>query len=83
MRAFMLKNSDLFDFCVIQNMGEPQAIYEKDDTPVDEYQYHGVTHYLFSNLERKVAVWSVENLEYSISTTLPMDDLKRLVQSLY
>lgn len=81
--SFYAKNSDLFDFCVIQNMGEPRAIYEKDDTPVDEYQYHGVTHYLFSNLERKVAVWSVENLEYSISTTLPMDDLKRLVQSLY
>ena len=66
-----------------QNIETPEKIYEKDDSPVEEYLYNGVMHYLFTNLDNQVAVWIVGDLEYSISTTLSKDELKELVQSVY
>ena len=78
-----LRESDMIGLAVNQNIETPEKIYEKDDSPVEEYLYNGVTHYLFTNLDNQVAVWIVGDLEYSISTTLSKDELKELVQSVY
>lgn len=78
-----LHDSDVIGFDIIQNTGEPLSVYEKDENLVEEYQYNGITHYLFSNLDNQVAVWSAGDLEYSISTTLSKDMLKELLQSVY
>ena len=78
-----LHDSDVIGFDIIQNTGEPLSVYEKDEDLVEEYQYNGITHYLFSNLDNQVAVWSAGDLEYSISTTLSKDMLKELLQSVY
>ena len=78
-----LRESDMIGLAVNQNIETPEKIYEKDDSPVEEYLYNGVMHYLFTNLDNQVAVWIVGDLEYSISTTLSKDELKELVQSVY
>lgn len=78
-----LRESDMIGLAVNQNIETPEKIYEKDDSPVEEYLYNGVMHYLFTNLDNQVAVWIVGYLEYSISTTLSKDELKELVQSVY
>lgn len=78
-----LRESDMIGLAVNQNIETPEKIYEKDDSPVEEYLYNGVMHYLFTNLDNQVAVWIAGDLEYSISTTLSKDELKELVQSVY
>lgn len=78
-----LRESDMIGLAVNQNIETPEKTYEKDDSPVEEYLYNGVMHYLFTNLDNQVAVWIVGDLEYSISTTLSKDELKELVQSVY
>ena len=78
-----LRESDMIGLAVNQNIETPEKIYEKDDSPVEEYLYNGVMHYLFTNLDNQVAVWIAGDLEYSISTTLSKDELKELVRSVY
>ena len=78
-----LRESDMIGLAVNQNIETPEKIYEKDDSPVEEYFYNGVMHYLFTNLDNQVAVWIAGDLEYSISTTLSKDELKELVRSVY
>lgn len=59
------------------------TIYEKDDTPVEEYVYHGVTHYLFSNNGTTTAAWMAGNTEHYMLATDGAVDLKALIRSVY
>ena len=42
-------------FQVTQHHSPPSAIHEKDDAPVEEYAYGGVTHCSFSSLDSTTA----------------------------
>lgn len=68
---------------VIQHQGAPSGIYEKTDDPVEQYQFNGITHYIFSNTANITAVWLSGPLEYSIWTNDMSYDLKALIQSMY
>lgn len=78
-----MRGSDMICLDITQNVRDPQKIYEKDDNPVEEYICNGIAHYLFTNLENQMAVWSAGELEYNISTSLSRDQLKELIQSIY
>lgn len=75
------------DNCILFNMdqqvGRSTAIYEKDDGAVEEYVYHGVTHYIFSNTANVTAAWRIDDMEYSIILNSTSVDLTELIQSLY
>ena len=61
--------------------GRPLTIYEKDGRETEQYSWGGVDYYLFHNLEQSVAAWQLDGVEYSISTTLPHEELKPVLQS--
>ena len=57
--------------------------YEKDDSEVRIYSKNGINHYFFQNLETNVVAWTVNELEYSIRTTLPAAELEKIINSMY
>lgn len=77
------QGNDCIGFNIEQRTGPSTAIYEKDDGPVEEYEYHGITHYIFSNVTNKSAAWMIDNVEYSITSNSASVDLTELIQSLY
>lgn len=63
--------------------GEDGGAFEKDDTPLEIFEEHGITHYLMSNLDCEVAVWTNGKNECSISAPVSRDELKKMIQSIY
>lgn len=61
----------------------PTTIYEKDTADVEEYQYAGITHYIFNNVSNLSAVWRADGIECIITTNLVSLNMKELIQSMY
>lgn len=59
------------------------GIYEKDDTPVQEYITGGITHYVYQNLESTHAVWYNGTTECSFGGDISVDDLQKMIDSIY
>ena len=78
-----LRGDQSLVFGLTMNKGPSYRVYEKDDTPVEEYVYHGITHYIFSNNGTTTAAWLVENAEYYMWVTDGAVDMKALIRSAY
>ena len=65
------------------NEGFGGATYEKDDGEVTVYEMGGVEHYLMTNLDYELAVWTVDDFECSITGSISRDELIRMVDSIY
>lgn len=78
-----MQGTSCISFNIIQNRTTFATIYEKDDSTVEPYEYNGITHYIFSDLENLKAVWTIGNVEYCIFTNSAFIDIKALIQSLY
>ena len=61
----------------------PVTVYEKDGTPMEEYEENGITHYIFQNNGNKTAAWISGRLECSIGTNDMSMDLRALIRSMY
>ena len=61
----------------------PVTVYEKDGTPMVEYEENGITHYIFQNNGNKTAAWISGWLECSIGTNDMSMDLRALIRSMY
>ena len=59
------------------------SIFEKNETPPEEYVVHGVTHYILQNVDRYTAVWQRDDLECSIQSVADRDDLLCMIDSIY
>lgn len=57
--------------------------YEKNEGLVEEYYSNGIPHYLMNNLERSTAVWRNGTVECSIHGALTIDNLKKMIDSIY
>lgn len=57
--------------------------YEKDDNPVIEFNTGDVTHYIFENNGKYTATWYEGTLECSIVTDLSLEDLQKMIKSIY
>lgn len=57
--------------------------YEKDDNPVIEFNAGDVTHYIFENNGTNTATWYVGTLECSIVADLSLEDLQKMIESIY
>ena len=74
---------DYIDIGVNTTNGDVPNIYEKDDRNVEIYCKNGNEHYIFHNYDMSVAVWYGSGMEYSIETTLPISELKKIIDSIY
>lgn len=70
-------------FTVLGDGETHTTIYEKDDSEVRIYAKNGVDHYFYQNLNTNAVVWTVNNLEYSVRTTLPAVELEKIINSMY
>ena len=62
---------------------EASRIYEKDRSDLELYESGGIEYYIFSNNGENVAAWYTNGLEYSLSTTIPVFELKTILDSMY
>ena len=62
---------------------EPSRLYEKDQQDVEPYESMGNEYYIFSNNGENVAAWYKDGLEYSLSTTTSVSELKTILDSMY
>lgn len=62
---------------------EYEGTYQKNDEPVDEYISGGVTHYLMSNYDINMAVWTNDCAEILIQGDLSRDTLEKMIDSIY
>lgn len=59
-----------------------KRIFEKDNTPVEEYLSNGKRFYILSNLQTDTAMWSQGNLVWSIQGKLSQDEIKNIIDSM-
>ena len=81
--AVYVKDSDYLNYGIQQNSYDPTFIYEKSTEPVSKYERNGITHYIFKNNASIVAVWSIDDLEYRISSDSDAIDMKEIIDSFY
>lgn len=56
---------------------------EKDANALEEYFVGDVTHYIFENLGKYIAVWNQNNIECAISGDVSLTELKEMLNSIY
>ena len=78
-----MNDSNYLSFSIRQNWYDPTSMYEKSDSPVEEYVLDGITHYIFINTDSVVAVWTLDDLEYFISMNSSSIDMKEIINSFY
>ena len=57
--------------------------FEKDANALEEYFVGDVTHYIFENLGKYIAVWNQNNIECAISGDVSLTELKEMLNSIY
>lgn len=77
------QDTKYISFDLIQGTDTPITTYEKDDNDIEIYQYAGISHYIFSNNEKVMAVWIKEDIEYCLSTNSTSIDMTNLIRSIY
>ena len=75
--------NEYLSYSISQNGYEPMLIYEKSAEPVEIYEHDGVSHYVFDNNNSTVTVWSIDDLEYRISSDSDSIDMKEIIDSFY
>ncbi len=79
-REFLIHNL-VYASQEILDLNTPE--YEKNPGSPEEYFSHGIPHYIMGNMERNVAVWRNGLTENLISGYLSVDELKKMIDSIY
>lgn len=61
----------------------PYTNYEVDGTLIEEYYYNQITFNIYSNKDRFTAIWIIDNTSYTINTSVTIDELKNIINSMY
>lgn len=77
------QGADFIGFNVTQNLDVISSVYEKDAGNVEQYEYNGITHYIFSNNGCLIATWVSDCLEYALFVDSPAVNITELIQSFY
>lgn len=78
-----VKEEDTIMYDILYTPNGSSRIYEKDDQDVELYQSGGIEYYIFSNNDRNAAAWRTDGLEYSLTTSLAVSQLKSMLDSMY
>lgn len=81
--ATYTQGTDCITFDLEQSNCGFTTIYEKTDGDVEQYEYDGITFYIFDNTANKTVTWVVGAVEYSIGSTQADLDVKDLIHSVY
>ena len=73
-----------FRYCRNHPGSSGVSIHEKDNTPVEVYEWDGTLYYFLSNEGFESVTWMLDDVtECSIGGELPREDLRKIVDSLY
>lgn len=64
-------------------LGGNAIAYEKNPGDVQVYQVNGTDYYMMWNMDSITVVWNQGDYECSISTTLPVEDVEKIIHSFY
>lgn len=68
----------------ISNLLEPGSkVYEKDNADVMVHTVNGIEHFIISNVNDICAAWVIGNFECSISGNVDIDEMQRMLDSIY
>ena len=70
-------------FTVIVHSGKNMLQYEKDANNVSIWELSGIEHYVISNKDEKTVSWVLDEIECTITTECPEEDVYKLVKSIY
>lgn len=62
---------------------EDSSFYSKDGDDPEVYRFHGIDHYIMTNVGKYLAVWQRGNFECSISGYESRDELIKSIESIY
>lgn len=65
------------------DLGDNVLIYEKNDEDFIVYEAGGMEHYIVGNMDTITAVWLSGPYECSIATTLPVEVVEKIIDSIY
>ncbi len=57
--------------------------YEKEESPVEAYEFSEVCHFIMDNDQNVSATWTVDGAECSNSTNLKREDIYNMIRSIY
>lgn len=80
--AWYVNESDQIAFGILSS-NNIHSTYEKSQKDVEVYEVNGIDHYIFTNVGENVVVWCVGDLEYSLTSTLPVFELKTVIDAMY
>ena len=81
-----VRGNDNIIITVIQHNGEignSHEFYEKNSGTAEQYMSGNIEHYIFRNNNNITVAWYVNSLECSISTTLSVEELEKIIDSIY
>ena len=61
----------------------PTAVYEKTDSPVEEYTIGDITYYAFSNTYTEKVAWTTEHFECCVFGRVTRSTIKAVAESIY
>ena len=79
--SWYINGSDEIAFGVLLS-DNTNNTFEKDTGDVETFTMDGLDYYIFTNNRKNVAVWHSDNLEYSLSTTLPISELEIILNNM-
>ena len=80
--VWYIKGNDSIEFNILFE-NNSSNIYEKDEQNIELYESNGLNYYIFSNNGQNIAAWYVDGLEYSLSTTISVSEVKTILDSMY
>ncbi len=83
--TMLRREPDEFIMLVYRTLGDDGvgSTFQKNETPPEEYVVHGVTHFIFRNVDLYTAVWQAGDLECSIQNVTDRADLIQMIDSIY
>lgn len=76
------KDDDYISIDIIKDSKGPRTIYEKDDNEPIICQLGGTEYRIFTNNGESTSALYLNDIEYSYGTTLPVNDLKKIIDSM-
>lgn len=81
--AFFVNKDKSFSILVIEQDNDSLSKFEKDYKDVEIYTLNDVDHYIFENNGRLTAAWSTHSFEVSILSDLSVEEVKKMIDSVY
>lgn len=83
LHEFYSNNERTLSITIVPSSGSDAAVYQRDESLLEEYIVGGTIHYIFYDIDQYSAVWYTENYNVLIVGSIALSDMKRIIDSVY